>query len=258
MNLNLFIYNFERIRFNMKIFRFLRWQFLASNKIGRYLKYAIGEIALVVIGILIALQINNWNALKIKEKEEIQTYQQIKRQISEDQKKLIQVRDLNNYHTLQFEKAIQIISSKNKTKIDSLAILTMTLSQYSDFNCSAKIYETLVNSGAVKLLKNKTISNKLQNLEITYSNVNKLEDIHWEIIMNELSPEVKGVINYATLEVVKPKKLYAVELQNIFIECVFLTKAKDVIYNKCLMEVEELIGILNDEIYLKSKGNEKI
>jgi hypothetical protein len=242
----------------MKIFRFLRKQFLASNKIGSYLKYAIGEIALVVIGILIALQINNWNSLKIKKKEEIQTYEQIKRQISEDQKELIQVRNLNNYHTLQFEKAIQIISSKNKTKIDSLAILTMTLSQYSDFNCSSKIYETLVNSGDIKLLKNMTISNKLQNLEMTYSNVNKLEDIHWEIIMKELSPEVKGVINYVTLEVVKPEKLYAIELQNIFIECVFLTKAKDAIYSKCLMEMEELTALLNNEIQLKNEGNEKI
>jgi len=178
----------------MKIFRSFRKRFLSSNKIGSYLKYAIGEIALVVIGILIALQINNWNSLKIKKKEEIQTYQQIKRQILEDQKELIQVSDLNKYHTNQFGKAIQIISSKNTNKIDSLAILTMKFSQYSDFNSSGRIYETLVNSGDIKLLKNLTISNKLQKLEMTYSNLNKLEDIHWEIIMKELSPEVKGVI----------------------------------------------------------------
>ena len=34
---------------------------MSENKTGKYLKYAIGEIVLVVIGILIALQINNWN-----------------------------------------------------------------------------------------------------------------------------------------------------------------------------------------------------
>ena len=34
---------------------------MEENKTGKYLKYAIGEIVLVVIGILIALQINNWN-----------------------------------------------------------------------------------------------------------------------------------------------------------------------------------------------------
>ncbi len=45
---------------------------MEKNKTGKYLKYAIGEIILVVIGILIALSINNWNEkLKIKHKETI-------------------------------------------------------------------------------------------------------------------------------------------------------------------------------------------
>ena len=45
----------------MKIFRKIRFQLLEKGKTSQYLKYAIGEILLVVIGILIALQINNWN-----------------------------------------------------------------------------------------------------------------------------------------------------------------------------------------------------
>ncbi|MDX1326115.1 MAG: DUF6090 family protein [Arenibacter sp.] len=48
----------------MKIFRKLRYNLIGEKKTGKYLKYAIGEIALVVIGILIALQINNWNQAK--------------------------------------------------------------------------------------------------------------------------------------------------------------------------------------------------
>jgi len=45
----------------IKFFRKIRQQLLTENKVNRYLLYAIGEIVLVVIGILIALQINNWN-----------------------------------------------------------------------------------------------------------------------------------------------------------------------------------------------------
>ena len=45
----------------IKFFRRIRQNLLTENKISKYLIYAIGEIALVVIGILIALQINNWN-----------------------------------------------------------------------------------------------------------------------------------------------------------------------------------------------------
>jgi hypothetical protein len=45
----------------IKFFRRIRQQLLNENKTSKYFKYAIGEIVLVVIGILIALQINNWN-----------------------------------------------------------------------------------------------------------------------------------------------------------------------------------------------------
>lgn len=45
----------------IKFFRKIRQNLLSEGKIGQYLKYAIGEIVLVVIGILIALSINNWN-----------------------------------------------------------------------------------------------------------------------------------------------------------------------------------------------------
>ena len=44
----------------IKLFRKIRQDLMAENKIGKYLKYAVGEIVLVVIGILIALQLNTW------------------------------------------------------------------------------------------------------------------------------------------------------------------------------------------------------
>jgi len=55
----------------IKFFRKIRQNLLMENKTGKYFKYAIGEIILVVIGILIALQINNWN-----EKRKIQSNQE--------------------------------------------------------------------------------------------------------------------------------------------------------------------------------------
>jgi len=51
----------------IKFFRKIRQRLISENKLGKYLAYAIGEIVLVVIGILIALSINNWNN-KIKDK----------------------------------------------------------------------------------------------------------------------------------------------------------------------------------------------
>lgn len=48
----------------IKFFRKIRQRLLTENKFSKYLLYAIGEIVLVVVGILIALQINNWNEWK--------------------------------------------------------------------------------------------------------------------------------------------------------------------------------------------------
>ena len=53
----------------IKFFRHIRYNLMETGKTGKYFKYAIGEILLVVIGILIALQINNWNeSRKLKNK----------------------------------------------------------------------------------------------------------------------------------------------------------------------------------------------
>lgn len=60
----------------IKFLRRIRQNLLSAGKTGQYFKYAIGEILLVVIGIIIALQINNWNEdrkEKLKE-EEILSY----------------------------------------------------------------------------------------------------------------------------------------------------------------------------------------
>jgi len=55
----------------IKFFRKIRQQLLIENKFSKYLIYAIGEIVLVVIGILIAVSINNWNELNKERRNEI-------------------------------------------------------------------------------------------------------------------------------------------------------------------------------------------
>ena len=68
----------------IKLFRIIRQQLLQEGKSLEYLKYAIGEIVLVVIGILIALQINNWNEEKKTKTEMIGIYQSIVDELETD------------------------------------------------------------------------------------------------------------------------------------------------------------------------------
>jgi len=62
----------------IKFFRNIRQSLIMENKTSKYFKYAIGEIVLVVIGILIALQINNWNELRKERKLEVVVLNDIK------------------------------------------------------------------------------------------------------------------------------------------------------------------------------------
>ena len=129
----------------------------------------------------------------------------------------------------------------------------MQLSWYSDFHRSGNIYETLANSGDMKLLKNEKIPSRLQKLEMTYIFANKLEDMHWELIINNLSPEIRGVIDYSNFKPVKPEKLYSIEMQNIFMETIYMTAAKDSIYSKALKEIDSLVYYIDEELKVFDK-----
>ena len=65
----------------IKFFRKIRQNLLMDNKTSKYIKYAIGEILLVVIGILIALSINNWNENKKLTNKEVKILKEIKSEL---------------------------------------------------------------------------------------------------------------------------------------------------------------------------------
>ena len=79
----------------IKFFRQIRYQLMEEKKVSGYLKYAIGEIILVVIGILIALQINNWNQERINRKRERSYLIELKESLQSDKLQIQQVLNFN-------------------------------------------------------------------------------------------------------------------------------------------------------------------
>jgi hypothetical protein len=73
----------------IKFLRKIRYDLMSENKSGKYFKYAIGEIILVVIGILIALQINNWNEATKNQNEELKLLQEMHNNLKNDLKDCI-------------------------------------------------------------------------------------------------------------------------------------------------------------------------
>ncbi len=82
----------------IKFFRKIRQQRLTENKYSKYLIYAIGEIVLVVIGILIALQINNWNEQQKLAQTEIKLLKELKSDLKTSQNNLaVALNTTNDY-----------------------------------------------------------------------------------------------------------------------------------------------------------------
>lgn len=68
----------------LKFFRNIRQNLIMENKTSKYLKYAVGEIVLVVIGILIALQLNNWNTERNRGQQEISLLREMRQNLEKD------------------------------------------------------------------------------------------------------------------------------------------------------------------------------
>ena len=90
----------------IKIFRKIRQNLLMENKTSKYFKYAIGEILLVVIGILIALQINNWNEKRLKQEQLISVYERTLTDIDNNIQELSANLDYYNSIEYIFKKVI--------------------------------------------------------------------------------------------------------------------------------------------------------
>jgi len=90
----------------IKLFRNIRKSLLNEGKTTKYFKYAIGEIVLVVIGILIALQINNWNENRLKQEQLISVYERILIDVDNDTQDLTANLDYYNEMEFIFKKVI--------------------------------------------------------------------------------------------------------------------------------------------------------
>ncbi|WGK65857.1 DUF6090 family protein [Croceiramulus getboli] len=148
----------------IKFFRHIRQSMIDQNRTRKYLLYAVGEIILVVIGILIALQINNWNENR---KSKIQGQLYLNRLLSENKEDLATFN--NNIKELEkgieTVKALSAVLNSNSTS-DSLLIVAANDffgygSIYPIFSSSTSTFEDLSSTGNLKDIQNATLRDQL-------------------------------------------------------------------------------------------------
>jgi hypothetical protein len=150
----------------IKLFRNFRKNLLVEGKTSKYFKYAIGEIVLVVIGILIALQINDWNETRKYKKQEIQY---LSRLISENKQDLITFS--NKIDALEKGKESIVNFSealKSSTCSDSTLILRANDffkygSIYPVFTSSTSTFDDLSSTGNLQIIKNTNLRDSIVN-----------------------------------------------------------------------------------------------
>lgn len=156
----------------LRFFSKIRYKLAAENKVVKYLRYAIGEILLVVIGILIALQVNNWNE---ERKAGIQE-NKILNDVRENLELNVTIFEtmLNRDRRSDFSSQVIISAIENKTEYnDSLDVhFAWALDQSSGGSLLSFVgYESLKNSG-FDIIQNDQLKNEIVRLfELIYGNL---------------------------------------------------------------------------------------
>jgi hypothetical protein len=180
----------------IKFFRKIRQKMLTENKFSKYLIYAIGEIILVVIGILIALSINNWNQNRINTDKQQDYLIGLK---SDLEKQITSFNSSNQYYDFIIGQGVAILedySSVGKlSDIDSINRKLSYMMYTSKYPEITTTFNELNSTGQLNLIKKKSLRSQVikyyQNSASNQSSVDANKD---NVIYNQIFPIIKSAI----------------------------------------------------------------
>ena len=180
----------------IKFFRKIRKNLVSENRLTRYLLYAIGEIVLVVIGILIALQINNWNEDNKGKAFEREMLSQIQDNLKKDKAKLIEI---NASFTKAIASADKILAIGPEDHIpDSLRYWLAYFIQFERFQPITNSYEALKSRGLdqvsnkeLRLLLGEYYDDEISHTIKSVGDIEKSFNDEWVPIMEQYIVDFK-------------------------------------------------------------------
>ncbi|GGG60758.1 DUF6090 family protein [Bizionia arctica] len=179
----------------IKFFRKIRQNLLSEGKTGKYLKYAVGEIILVVIGILIAIAINNWNENRKDRKTENQVLQSVLVDLLSNEEILKKAelkidRQINETKLfLELMRDEPIDSSFHKVKK-----LIAFSSEVEDVQLNLSGIEIII-SNKIGLIKNDSIKREIVQYPVFFEGYKEQENLMRELKNNRIRPKIKDYIS---------------------------------------------------------------
>lgn len=184
----------------IKLFGNTRRRYLADNKFAKYLKYAVGEIVLVVIGILIALKVNNWNSDRIERNEERKLLVKVKNEFQLNDKQLLEKIERRKNELISVLNILQIIDAKRLTQeeviLDSLLASAISVFTFDPVN---GIMNQLIQAGKLSLIRNDSLSNMLSNWDGILADYKESENNYRDFNNKDLRPFLYEHLNYRNI-----------------------------------------------------------
>ena len=152
----------------IKFFRKIRLKLLTENKFSTYLLYAIGEIILVVIGILIALQINNWNEAQKGKMKATTILEAIRSDMVKDLELIEELKPYWGKEIVYFKKVFPSykypIAIESIVDIDTInQVNYLILFEYdAPFRSNTSAFDAMIADGNSDLIKNDTLFSSIQ------------------------------------------------------------------------------------------------
>ena len=180
----------------IKFFRNIRQNLIMENKTSKYLKYAIGEIVLVVIGILIAIQLNSAKDNKNKRIEEITRLENILSDLNQDKaelKKIIERRKSKANSAKIMEGYYHTKKVDNLTDYYSNWVNVLI---WEAHNPSLLTFKELLNSGELSSLSNEGIKQLLLQIDYNYNEIFEVRKHMYEDNVDYLYKPYGDIIDY--------------------------------------------------------------
>lgn len=166
----------------IKFFSRIRQQLLTENKLTKYILYAIGEIVLVVLGILIALNINNSNEYKKERAQEQLVLRQLRGEFQDNMQQLDQKIAIRVGMMKSAKQLLDLIDHPDLRNKDSVDILIARTLPYTTFD---PIINDLNSSGEMRLLENPALKQALTRWSSNIKDVMEEEET-WKYYRDEL------------------------------------------------------------------------
>jgi len=152
---------------------------LTEGRFTRYILYALGEIILVVIGILIALQINNWSEHQKEVRLEQEYYCRLAEDVVSDQEQMLNLISLAEDRLKFSNDAVRLLLNEEAKKIEAGQLIALsTRAIYSDFQLNNSAYEDLKSGANLNIIRDKTLIKTLNEY------FNKVEELKSIIMIN--------------------------------------------------------------------------